>query len=126
MKDRFALTTDSEQLVAVVIDLLNREVITVDRTVGQLRVACRNVVTDYEPTVDVCAYAMQLKSLSVKEMLGMRYVKFLKDTEWVQADVIGVRPAGQVQAVQGWRADSAYRESLRCSRYLRPDSRQGG
>lgn len=88
VKDRFALTTDSEQLVVVVIDLLNREVITVDRTVGQLRVACRNVVTDYEPTVDVCAYAMQLKSLSIKEMLGMRYAKFLKDTEWMQADVI--------------------------------------
>lgn len=88
VKDRFALTTDSEQLVADVIDLLNREVITVDRTVGQLRVACRNVVTDYEPTVDVCAYAMQLKSLSIKEMLGMRYAKFLKDTEWMQADVI--------------------------------------
>lgn len=88
VKDRFALTTDSEQLVAVVIDLLSREIVTVDRTVGQLRVACRNVVTDYEPTVDVCAYAMQLKSLSIKEMLGMRYAKFLKDTEWAQADVI--------------------------------------
>ena len=38
--------------------------------------------------IDLCSYAMQLKSLSIKEMLGMRYAKFLKDNEWEQASVI--------------------------------------
>lgn len=88
VKDRFALTTDARQIIMVVIDLLNREVITVDKSTAQVRVACRNVVTDYAPTVDICSYSMQLKSLSIKEMLGMRYVKFLKDNEWEQANVI--------------------------------------
>lgn len=78
VKDRFALTTDVGQIIMVVIDLLNREVVTVDKSIAQVRVACRNVVTDYAPTVDICSYAMQLKSLSIKEMLGMRYAKFLK------------------------------------------------
>ena len=31
---------------------------------------------------------MQLKSLSIKEMVGMRYAKFLKDTELSDADII--------------------------------------
>ena len=88
VKDRFALTTDAGQIIMVVIDLLNREVVTVDKSIAQVRVACRNVVTDYAPTVDICSYAMQLKSLSIKEMLGMRYAKFLKDNEWEQASVI--------------------------------------
>lgn len=88
VKDRFALTTDARQIIMVVIDLLNREVVTVDKSTAQVRVACRNVVTDYAPTVDICSYAMQLKSLSIKEMLGMRYVKFLKDNEWERANVI--------------------------------------
>lgn len=47
VKDRFALTTDSDQLVMVVIDLMTREVITVDKSVAQFRLSCRNVVTDY-------------------------------------------------------------------------------
>lgn len=88
VKDRFALTTDARQIIMVVIDLLNREVVTVDKSTAQVRVDCRNVVTDYAPTVDICSYAMQLKSLSIKEMLGMRYVKFLKDNEWERANVI--------------------------------------
>ena len=50
--------------------------------------AYSNVITDYQPTKDVCQYAMQLKSLSIKEMVGMRYAKFLKDSEWEKADVI--------------------------------------
>jgi len=88
VKDRFALTTDSDQLVMVVIDLMTREVITVDKSVAQFRLACRNVVTDYAPTVAVCTYAMQLKSLSIKEMLGMRYAQFLKSDDWKHASVI--------------------------------------
>ena len=88
VKDRFALTTDSDQLVMVVIDLMSREVIMVDKNVAQFRVACRNVVTDYEPTVAACTYAMQLKSLSIKEMLGMRYAQFLKGDDWKHACVI--------------------------------------
>lgn len=88
VKDRFALTTDSDQLVMVVIDLMTREVITVDKSVAQFRLACRNVVTDYEPTVAACTYAMQLKSLSIKEMLGMRYAQFLKGDDWKHASVI--------------------------------------
>ena len=88
VKDRFALTTDSDQLVMVVIDLMTREVITVDKSVAQFRLACRNVVTDYAPTVAVCTYAMQLKSLSIKEMLGMRYAQFLKGDDWKHASVI--------------------------------------
>lgn len=87
VKDRFALTTESGQLVMVVVDLQKRELIMVDRTVaGSL--AYSNVITDYQPTKDVCQYAMQLKSLSIKEMVGMRYAKFLKDGEWEKADVI--------------------------------------
>ena len=87
VKDRFALTTESGQLVMAVIDLQKRELIMVDRTVaGSL--AYSNVITDYQPTKDVCQYAMQLKSLSIKEMVGMRYAKFLKDSEWEKADVI--------------------------------------
>lgn len=31
---------------------------------------------------------MQLKSLSIKEMVGMRYANFLKDSAWDKADVI--------------------------------------
>lgn len=88
VKDRFALTTDSDQLVMVVIDLMTREVITVDKSVAQFRLACRNVVTDYAPTVAACTYAMQLKSLSIKEMLGMRYAQFLKGDDWKYASVI--------------------------------------
>lgn len=88
VKDRFALTTDSDQLVMVVIDLMTREVITVDKSVAQFRLACRNVVTDYAPTVAACTYAMQLKSLSIKEMLGMRYAQFLKGDDWKHASVI--------------------------------------
>lgn len=88
VKDRFALTTDSDQLVIVVIDLMTREVITVDKSVAQFRLSCRNVVTDYAPTVAVCTYAMQLKSLSIKEMLGMRYAQFLKGDDWKHASVI--------------------------------------
>lgn len=88
VKDRFALTTDSDQLVMVVIDLMTREVITVDKSVAQFRLACRNVVTDYAPTVSACTYAMQLKSLSIKEMLGMRYAQFLKSDDWKHASVI--------------------------------------
>lgn len=88
VKDRFALTTDSDQLVMVVIDLMTREVITVDKSVAQFRLSCRNVVTDYAPTVAVCTYAMQLKSLSIKEMLGMRYAQFLKGDDWKHASVI--------------------------------------
>ena len=88
VKDRFALTTDSDQLVMVVIDLMTREVITVDKSVAQFRLSCRNVVTDYAPTVAVCTYAMQLKSLSIKEMLGMRYAQFLKSDDWKHASVI--------------------------------------
>ena len=88
VKDRFALTTDSDQLVMVVIDLMTREVITVDKSVAQFRLACRNVVTDYAPTVAACTYAMQLKSLSIKEMLGMRYAQFLKSDDWKHASVI--------------------------------------
>lgn len=42
VKDRFALTTDSDQLVMVVIDLMTREVITVDKSVAQFRLSCRN------------------------------------------------------------------------------------
>ena len=87
VKDRFALTTESGQLVMAVVDLQKRELIMVDRTVaGSL--AYSNVITDYQPTKDVCQYAMQLKSLSIKEMVGMRYAKFLKDREWEKADVI--------------------------------------
>ena len=87
VKDRFALTTESGQLVMAVVDLQKRELIMVDRTVaGSL--AYSNVITDYQPTKDVCQYAMQLKSLSIKEMVGMRYAKFLKDGEWDKADVI--------------------------------------
>lgn len=88
VKDRFALTTDSDQLVMVVIDLMTREVITVDKSVAQFRLSCRNVVTDYAPTVAVCTYAIQLKSLSIKEMLGMRYAQFLKGDDWKHASVI--------------------------------------
>ena len=88
VKDRFALTTDSDQLVMVVIDLMTREVITVDKSVAQFRLACRNVVTDYAPTVAACTYAMQLKSLSIKEMLGMHYAQFLKSDDWKHASVI--------------------------------------
>lgn len=88
VKDRFALTTDSDQLVMVVIDLMTREVITVDKSVAQFRLSCRNVVTDYAPTVAVCTYAMQLKSLSIKEMLGVRYAQFLKGDDWKHASVI--------------------------------------
>lgn len=88
VKDRFALTTDSDQLVMVVIDLMTREVITVDKSVAQFRLSCRNVVTDYAPTVAVCTYAMQLKSLSIKEMLGVRYAQFLKGNDWKHASVI--------------------------------------
>lgn len=88
VKDRFALTTDSDQLVMVVIDLMTREVITVDKSVAQFRLSCRNVLTDYAPTVAVCTYAMQLKSLSIKEMLGMRYAQFLKGDDWKHASVI--------------------------------------
>lgn len=88
VKDRFALTTDSDQLVMVVIDLMTREVITVDKSVAQFRLACRNVVTDYAPTVAACTYAMQLKSLSIKEMLGMRYAQFLKSDDWKHASAI--------------------------------------
>jgi stress response protein SCP2 len=88
VKDRFALTTDSDQLVMVVIDLMTREVITVDKSVAQFRLSCRNVVTDYAPTVAVCTYAMQLKSLFIKEMLGMRYAQFLKGDDWKHASVI--------------------------------------
>lgn len=88
VKDRFALTTDSDQLVMLVIDLMTREVITVDKSVAQFRLACRNVVTDYAPTVAACTYAMQLKSLSIKEMLGMRYAQFLKSDDWKHASVI--------------------------------------
>lgn len=88
VKDRFALTTDSDQLVMLVIDLMTREVITVDKSVAQFRLSCRNVVTDYAPTVAVCTYAMQLKSLSIKEMLGMRYAQFLKGDDWKHASVI--------------------------------------
>lgn len=88
VKDRFALTTDSDQLVMVVIDLMTREVITVDKSVAQFRLSCRNVVTDYAPTVAVCTYAMQLKSLSIKEMLGMRYAQFLKGDDGKHASVI--------------------------------------
>lgn len=88
VKDRFALTTDSDQLVMVVIDLMTREVITVDKSVAQFRLSCRNVVTDYAPTVAVCTYAMQLKSLSIKEMLGMRYAQFLRGDDWKHASVI--------------------------------------
>jgi len=88
VKDRFALTTDSDQLVMVVIDLMTREVITVDKSVAQFRLACQNVVTDYAPTVAACTYAMQLKSLSIKEMLGMRYAQFLKSDDWKHASVI--------------------------------------
>ncbi len=81
VKDRFALTTESGQLVMAVVDLQKRELIMVDRTVaGSL--AYSNVITDHQPTKDVCQYAMQLKSLSIKEMVGMRYAKFLKDSEW--------------------------------------------
>lgn len=87
VKDRFALTTESGQLVMAVVDLQKRELIMVDRTVtGSL--AYSNVITDYQPTKDVCQYAMQLKSLSIKEMVGMRYAKFLKDSEWDKADII--------------------------------------
>lgn len=87
VKDRFALTTESGQLVMAVVDLQKRELIMVDRTVaGSL--AYNNVITDYQPTKDVCQYAMQLKSLSIKEMVGMRYAKFLKDSEWEKANVI--------------------------------------
>lgn len=88
VKDRFALTTDSDQLVMVVIDLMTREVVTVDKSVAQFRLACRNVVTDYAPTVAACTYAMQLKSLSIKEMLGMRYAQFLKSDDWKHTSVI--------------------------------------
>lgn len=55
---------------------------------AQFRLSCRNVVTDYAPTVAVCTYAMQLKSLSIKEMLGMRYAQFLKSDDWKHASVI--------------------------------------
>jgi len=88
VKDRFALTTDSDQLVMVVIDLMSREVIMVDKSVPQFRLACRNVVSDYAPTMAACTYAMQLKSLSIKEMLGMRYAQFLKSDDWKHASVI--------------------------------------
>lgn len=88
VKDRFALTTDSDQLVMVVIDLMTREVVTVDKSVAQFRLACRNVGTDYAPTVAACTYAMQLKSLSIKEMLGMRYAQFLKSDDWKHTSVI--------------------------------------
>lgn len=87
VKDRFALTTESGQLVMAVVDLQKRELIMVDRTVAGL-LAYSNVITDYQPTKDVCQYAMQLKSLSIKEMVGMRYAKFLKDSEWDKADII--------------------------------------
>lgn len=40
------------------------------------------------PTVAACTYAMQLKSLSIKEMLGMRYAQFLKSDDWKHASVI--------------------------------------
>ena len=80
VKDRFALTTDAGQIIMVVIDLLNREVVTVDKSIAQVRVACRNVVTDYAPTVDICSYAMQLKNLSIKEMLGMRSSSLMSRT----------------------------------------------
>ncbi len=87
VKDRFALTTESCQLVMAVVDLQKRELITVDKTVGG-QFAYGNVITDCQPTKDICRYAMQLKSLSIKEMVGMRYAKFLKDTELDEADVI--------------------------------------
>lgn len=87
VKDRFALTTDSMQLVMAVVDLQKRELVTVDRTVsGSIKHS--HVVGDCQSIQDICRYAMQLKSLSIKEMVGMRYAKFLKDTELNEADII--------------------------------------
>lgn len=87
VKDQFSLTTDTKQLCAVVIDLAAKEVVTVDKSINSKLIGC-NVASEQDLVKNVCYFAMQQKSLSIKEMLGKRFASFLNDNEWKKADVI--------------------------------------
>ena len=88
VENRYALTSNAQQMVSIVIDLRNREIITVDRTVHDPYSHFGNAYRQGSEIVACAQYAMEIHSLSIKEMLGLRFATFLKDSDWKNANVI--------------------------------------
>lgn len=88
VENRYALTSNAQQMVSIVIDLRNREIITVDRTVHDPYSHFGNAYRQGSEIVACTQYAIEIHSLSIKEMLGLRFATFLKDSDWKNANVI--------------------------------------
>lgn len=82
--DKFYLTAQSRDLVAVVLDLAMNEIIVVDRASGS---ASGDTVNSSSRSIsNICQYAAELKSTTLSKMLQYRFPSLTKD--WENADVI--------------------------------------
>lgn len=82
--NKYDLTAQSRDIVAVVLDLTRNEIVTVDRAVGTI--ARSNLSSSASSVSDVCRYAVELKSTALGRMLQYRFPSFAK--EWEGADII--------------------------------------
>ena len=82
--DRFDMTTESRDAVPIMLDLYTGEIIVVDRAVGTHR--GDNAFTRDENIRSVCEYTLNLKSLTISEMVRYKYPA-IKDS-WKDADII--------------------------------------
>lgn len=82
--DRYDLVSESRDIAAVVLDLMTREVIVVDRSTGLAR--GQNLLQCQEAVGQMCRYAIELKSLKLVEMLQFRFAS--KTDDWQNASII--------------------------------------
>lgn len=82
--NKYDLTAQSRDIVAVVLDLNRNEIVVVDRSTGATGFS--NIFTSADAVSDVCRYAVDLKSTTLGRMLQYRFPSFTK--EWENADVI--------------------------------------
>ena len=82
--NKYDLTAQSRDIVAVVLDLTRNEIVVVDRAVGAI--ARSNLSSSANSVSDVCRYAVELKSTTLGRMLQYRFPAFEK--KWEDADII--------------------------------------
>lgn len=82
--NKYDLTAQSRDIVAVVLDLTRNEIVVVDRAVGAI--ARSNLSSSANSVSDVCRYAVELKSTTLGQMLQYRFPAFVK--KWEDADII--------------------------------------
>lgn len=97
VQERFDLTSEAKALIGVVIDLYSRTIISVDTAIaGGARASSYSSLSEI---INVARAAKQDDSLSIKDMLGMRFEVFTKD--WHEADCIVTSEPNQFTSEKG-------------------------